>query len=310
MKRFKNILFVNQAAATYSWALARAVSLAEHNQAELRVIAVIAPVSEELRKEMMAEHFKALETLIEPYRQRLNIHLDVRVGKEFLEVIRAVLRNSHDLVIKVAEMPDFLQRLFGSDDMHLLRKCPCPLWLMKPTENGPYQKILAAVDFNPSEPNPGEQLLNQQILELASSLALANFASLHLVHAWQPFGEKSIQSRGETAGKTLAGYAEREQLLHQNGFRLLGETLRDFLGTDTYSYLLPQFHLVRGAAQKEIPALAVELRVDLVVMGTVARSGILGLLIGNTSEAILDQLTCSVLTIKPPGFVTPVTLPE
>jgi nucleotide-binding universal stress UspA family protein len=34
------------------------------------------------------------------------------------------------------------------------------------------------------------------------------------------------------------------------------------------------------------------------------------LIIGNTAEAILDQLTCSVLAIKPPGFVSPVTVAE
>jgi nucleotide-binding universal stress UspA family protein len=43
-------------------------------------------------------------------------------------------------------------------------------------------------------------------------------------------------------------------------------------------------------------------------MGTVARSGIPGLIMGNTAEAILTELECSVLAIKPPGFVTPVTL--
>jgi nucleotide-binding universal stress UspA family protein len=29
---------------------------------------------------------------------------------------------------------------------------------------------------------------------------------------------------------------------------------------------------------------------------------------GNTAEAILGQLDCSVLAIKPPGFVSPVSL--
>lgn len=120
--------------------------------------------------------------------------------------------------------------------------------------------------------------------------------------------DKSIESRGETVGENLAGYAERERLLHQNGFCLLGETLRDFLGDETYRYLLSESHMVRGAPQKEIPAMAVTLQVDLVVMGTVARSGILNLLIGNTSEAIVAQLNCSVLALKPEGFVTPVTL--
>jgi len=46
--------------------------------------------------------------------------------------------------------------------------------------------------------------------------------------------------------------------------------------------------------------------VDLIVMGTVGRTGIPGLFIGNTAETVLRQVDCSVLTVKPWGFVTPV----
>ena len=42
--------------------------------------------------------------------------------------------------------------------------------------------------------------------------------------------------------------------------------------------------------------------VDIVVMGTIEESGIRGLLIGNTAERILPQLSCSVLAVKPEGF--------
>ena len=45
----------------------------------------------------------------------------------FLEIIREVLRNGHDLVIKAAESGGLLDRVFGSNDMHLLRKCMCPV---------------------------------------------------------------------------------------------------------------------------------------------------------------------------------------
>ena len=48
------------------------------------------------------------------------------------------------------------------------------------------------------------------------------------------------------------------------------------------------------------------LQIGLVVMGTVARKGISGLLMGNTAEAILRSVDCSVLAVKPEGFVTPV----
>jgi len=48
--------------------------------------------------------------------------------------------------------------------------------------------------------------------------------------------------------------------------------------------------------------------IDLIVMGTVARTGIAGFFIGNTAENVLNQVDCSVLTVKPDEFVTPVNL--
>ena len=57
-----------------------------------------------------------------------------------------------------------------------------------------------------------------------------------------------------------------------------------------------------------IPKLAHEKQVDLIVMGTVCRTGIGGFFIGNTAEKILQDVDCSVLTVKPEGFVSPVTV--
>jgi nucleotide-binding universal stress UspA family protein len=49
---------------------------------------------------------------------------------------------------------------------------------------------------------------------------------------------------------------------------------------------------------------------DLIIMGTIGRTGIPGLLIGNTAETVLGQVDCSVLTVKPEGFDTPVRLEQ
>ena len=43
-------------------------------------------------------------------------------------------------------------------------------------------------------------------------------------------------------------------------------------------------------------------------MGTVCRTGIAGFFIGNTAEKTLQQVDCSVLMVKPEGFVSPVTV--
>ncbi|MBN1546708.1 MAG: universal stress protein [Syntrophaceae bacterium] len=324
MKRFKNILYVNEPNVDQAMAVARAVSLAENNQADLIIIDVIptqvvtagiglppgGPVSENLRAAVESDHRKALESMVQPFSERLQIRLDVLVGKTHLEAIRAVLKNGYDLLIKPAEIPSWTHRLFGSDDLHLLRKCPCPVWLMKPLEKSNYSSILAAVDFDLLAPSPSENDLNREILELAASQALSDSASLHIAHAWEALAKEMLASRGGMSPEGLANYVESEHERHRKELYRLAEQLRGWIGKEAYDYLSPGFHLPEGPAKMVIPPLSARLGADLVVMGTVARTGISGLIIGNTAEAILDQLTCSVLAIKPPGFKTPVELTE
>jgi nucleotide-binding universal stress UspA family protein len=238
----------------------------------------------------------------------VSIETKVLVGRPFVEIIRQVLRNDHDLVIKSAKAATHLENtLFGSTDMHLLRKCPCPVWIIKPTEHHQYRRILAAVDQDPE--NAGTDVLNCQILEMSASLALAEFSELHVVHAWQLVVERYLRSplTGGTDAEVDAMMTE-EASKRQRWLEDLVNTYAAKADKDAVDYLTPQLHLVKGDAKRTVPTTARELDVDLVVMGTVARTGIAGLFIGNTAESILNQLNCSVLTIKPTAFVSPVTL--
>jgi nucleotide-binding universal stress UspA family protein len=67
-------------------------------------------------------------------------------------------------------------------------------------------------------------------------------------------------------------------------------------------------HLIEGDAGKIIPQAIQNLSTDTLVMGTVARSGIPGLLIGNKAEKILSEVQCTVLAVKPEGFISPVKI--
>ncbi len=67
------------------------------------------------------------------------------------------------------------------------------------------------------------------------------------------------------------------------------------------------FHFIEGEAEDVILDTVSREEIDLVVMGTVARTDLVGLLVGNTSEAVLNQINSSVLATKPPGFISPVT---
>jgi nucleotide-binding universal stress UspA family protein len=68
--------------------------------------------------------------------------------------------------------------------------------------------------------------------------------------------------------------------------------------------------LIKGRPADVIAEFAKAHEVDLIVMGTVVRTGIPGLLIGNTAETVLHQVQCSILAVKPDTFVSPVTLDD
>jgi universal stress protein E len=64
--------------------------------------------------------------------------------------------------------------------------------------------------------------------------------------------------------------------------------------------------LVEGEPEDAIARFVESQGIDMVVMGTVARTGIAGLVMGNTAERVLQRLRGSVLAVKPPGFKSPV----
>lgn len=323
MKRFSNILLVVDDRTDYSAALIRANALARNNHAHLTVCTIIDAIPSELRIGMVTiTSREVLDVAIAKTHDWLNNVIDsvttdavsidtkVLVGKPFIEIIRQVLRDEHDLIIKCADAVSGLREImFSSTDKHLMRKCPCPVWIMRPTKHQNYLRILAAVDQDSEEPVKDE--LNRQILEMSTSMALAEYSEAHVVHAWEVFGEELLRSH-----KWDFSEAEFEAMLEEEAAgrtRWLEELVANYghlpgpNGTDDLGLRL---HVIKGPAQFVVPGLARELAVDLVVMGTVARTGIDGFFMGNTAENILGELDCSVLTIKPPGFTSPVTLEE
>lgn len=111
-----------------------------------------------------------------------------------------------------------------------------------------------------------------------------------------------------TPEEKITTYVDQVRQQYEQTMNALMNEMTVRLGKEALDYLKPQIHLVNGWARKEIPALIKKIKADLVVMGTMARTGIPGFIMGNTAETILNQINCSVLAIKPPGFITPVTL--
>ncbi|MFK5986019.1 MAG: universal stress protein [Pseudomonadota bacterium] len=322
MQQFKNILYVSNPELKDDDAFKRAVSLAEHNQAQLTVVSIMEespsqssmdiqglsiPQLQDAIKEKQLLQLQAMVTSLDE--KSFQLHCKVLTGVNFLSLIQEVLRQKYDLLIKTADDEGFFDKLFTSSDMHLLRKCPCPVWLIKASQRGHYQKIMAAVDFDPFVHKLDIDLLNKQILDTSLALALSDISELHIAHVWSAYGESSMRSG--LAYQPVAyvdAYVERIRAKHQFVLdKLVADTLSKSNNT-RLNKLKPKIHMVKGLAKNMLPKIATEQKIDIVLMGTVGRTGVPGFIMGNTAETVLNRIDCSVLAVKPEGFVSPISL--
>ncbi len=307
MQRFKNILFVANKLEGPDSAFERARALAKRNHAALKV--VIAMNSMPHHRVIGGER---VDDIVRDYCRE---HLDLKLQEAnadgievtgaviegtFVKIIQEVIAGNHDLVMKTSETRNWLRsKIFGSTDMHLMRKCPAPVWIFKDDQSPRFKKILVAID--PGAPSPEAESLNIKALQLGTSLAEQDQSELEIVYCWRLDGETILRGRAfgrrsETAIDELLSVEEKHHA------RLLKDAAAPFgLPHDKAS-----LHLCKGDPRVVIPRMAEEDKVELVIMGTLCRNGIAGAIIGNTAEEILSQVQCSVLTIKPKGFVSPV----
>ena len=171
MRRFKSILFVADGGEGEKSVLARAVRLASANSAKLTIFAALDAdryqfndqethsALEAFNKAHLEERRKELESLRQEViseHPQLTIDVAVETGTMAVSVILAVLVNHHDLVMKAAGGgAGKWKKLFGGGDQKLMRKCPCPVWIAKPSTETHLSKILAAVDTRPDRTGHG-----------------------------------------------------------------------------------------------------------------------------------------------------------
>lgn len=312
MQALKNILVVYGDRAGDKAALRDAVELSKRNDARLEVVEFVVALrrrwwrlatgrSQDTETPDAGQIQEQLARSIEPVRQQgIQVKAMALAGTPFEEVIREVLREQHDLLIIAAEDKAGTEKsLPRGTAMQLLTKCPCPVWMTRPDARTGRGHILAALD--PDSSDAARHALNVSIMNLATSIARREGSTLHIVHAWDLTGRSLDKSRSEMSKEALDELLRENEEAHQ---RQLDQILQGFPldGVDH------RIHLQRGKSETVILELAEREQVDLIVMGTVGRTGFRRFVIGNTAEWILRRAECSVLTVKPEGFVTPVQL--
>lgn len=222
----------------------------------------------------------------------VTVDVDVFHGKPFVQIIREVLDHDQGLVVKTMMPREGGPLHFGHTGRRLLRKCPCPVLLTKP-DLATVNRICAAIG-----PPREHSDVSERILRLAQSVSAVFESELKVLHVWDIYGEGYLAKR--------RGLEELEAAFKQEEERTTA-TLHEFLDAIP-SVGADKLELIKGVPQEVIPAYVKKFGVDLLVLGTVARTGLSGLLIGNTAEEILEAAPCSLLAVKPSDFVSPVTV--
>ncbi|MEM9427150.1 MAG: universal stress protein [Pseudomonadota bacterium] len=311
----KRVLAVVDADAA-SVVLKSAMALSDKHGAAMDVIACIEPphdlavmarLSGEEAETLLADAARRLSgelreklAALVPARQ---IEPTVVVGKAYYEIIRYVAETGCDFVVKMAEpLSGVRQFLFSSTDQHLLRKCPCPVWLQTPDAADLPRRVLAAIDLETWDAaEPGTlTALNRRVIDAARSLASGPDAEVVVLHAWEAIGEGMVwafSGKGD-ARFTAERYVNEVLAMRQSAMTAF---LADVQAEGPR--LVPL--LSEGVPAAVIEEQGRKLGADVVVMGTIARTGLSGVLIGNTAENIINSLECPVLAVKPEGFVSP-----
>ncbi|CNE60731.1 universal stress protein UspE [Yersinia nurmii] len=312
MAKYQNILVAIDPNQDDQPALRRAVYLVQRNGGQIKAFLAIYDLSYDMTTLLSPDERTAMRKGVISQRAawiaeqcrfyvEAGIPIEIKVvwhNRPYEAIIQEVLSAKHDLLLKMAHQHDRLESIiFTPTDWHLLRKCPCPVWMVKDQPWPEGGTALVAVNLSSEDPlhDPLNLKLVQETKELAEHV---NQTAVHLISAY-PVTPINIAIELPDFDPSVYNDAIRGQHL------IAMKALRQKFGLDEKFT-----HVEKGLPEEVIPDLAEHLRAGVVVLGTLGRTGLSAAFIGNTTEHVIDHLKCDLLAIKPDGFTCPVECNE
>ncbi|MGR5142031.1 universal stress protein [Photobacterium sp. DNB23_23_1] len=219
----------------------------------------------------------------------------IRIGIPFIEIIKEA-KDSHATMVILDTHREEKQKVCqrGSTTLHIMRKSEIPIWSMS-TDVRPIRNIVAALDIS----NQDYHDFNEQILALAVEVCSVTGASLTVCHAWRLDSE---------------GFLRKWSAYDDLDIALLSKKMREERVDRLRSLLMPyentpigtSIKVLEGETRQILPKFVNKEGIDLVVLGSLSRTGVAGFFMGNTAESLLNDINCSVITLKPDDFKSPV----
>ncbi|WP_299801847.1 universal stress protein [uncultured Shewanella sp.] len=219
--------------------------------------------------------------------QRQGVEVEIKnidKTKEHIALIKETKAGDYDLiVINNQHRNAIMNEFIPSCEAHLLRECAHPIMIVG---NKRWQKnghILTALETSDSHIEHSK--LNQCLLDDSQQLASLLDNDIHLVNCYQN------ENWSMSVEKKKDSLTDEEQK-QQHWARLLNSA-KDYHLTDAH------LHLEQGLPDHVIPSIAQLCDANLLVIGAGEHQGLISDLKGHTSSAIVDELKCDILAIKP-----------
>lgn len=298
----RKIFLIARRSEPHSPALNRAAALARASGGELHLclfeqqplLEAVAHLSSEVarlaREAQLAEAHRWLNDKVQALRETgVKASGEVVWGRPLLEhMLNKIRQQQPDLVVKDIHLEPLLRRvLLTPIDWHLLRDCPCPLMLVNPQALPLPRRVVAAVEPVSIEHSGGH--LNERIFQIATEIAALSGASTELAFAYEGLSPLAVSQPEEY---TVVAAEIYEQLRQTQVQRFHSFAAAQGVPAERQQVLY-------GPPWLALADCADDPRADLLVLGTVQRSGLERALIGSTAERILDQARCDLLAIKP-----------
>jgi universal stress protein E len=268
-------------------ALGRAATLAGENGGHIHAFCCVYESDfsqytsrREAKREIRERAQKKLDALVNPLTSdKVSVATEVYWNEHWFEsAVHACARVGADLLLKSTFSHKWRSHILSKrSDYHILRHSPCPVLLSKTVSDRPYRQVLAALALEDNDRK--HEVLNNHVVAQAQKLCRESGASLHAVAALE--GTPDIAR--------ILKIIEDEDEEKRSGEQLISQR---------FGISAANVHIDYGPAKAVIIETAKKTSADLVVMGTIARSGIAGAVIGNTCEKVLDVLPIDILTVS------------
>ncbi len=300
-RNYKHIVLVTDGLKTSDTTNETAFNLARRHDAKVTIVDTIkaptsaarwfSPNAGDVFEMVLADKTKRLEKLSDAFKNcGVETTSKVLFGKSSEAIAREVIESNADLVVRYMKgVRSKFPGLFGNTARALMRTCPCPLLLVgKNAFDEP--KVLASIDAE----HVGKE--NDAIIAEASRM-VANSLDLFGVYCWDFYGADLMKKR-----MSELAFSDAEKQVES----MYQKIFQDFKDENDLSCFDDRFTMERGLASEVIPAFCKNRSIDVVTMCSASLNHPFKRLIGSTVESVIDSLPCSLLVVKPVGFISPI----